>query len=83
MGWLYESKGCTLFPDGNYGSCCQEHDLAYSKRLVSRSEADLKLYECIRERGRPKTAIIVYIAVRVFGWIWWGRYYLLHKYNKS
>lgn len=73
MGWLYETKGCTLFPDGNYESCCEEHDRAYRLQTKPRIEADRKLRECVRKKGHPNVAALMYYGLRIVGvfrWYW-------------
>lgn len=71
MGWLYATRGCTLFPDGNYGGCCEAHDEAYRTQTGTRRAADEALAECIAAKGRPLVAFVVYYGVRAFGWMRW------------
>lgn len=73
MGWLYERKGCSFFPDGNYESCCDAHDAAYQEQRVSRLEADQRLYDCVEARAGRFVAGVMYAGVRLFGWIRWNR----------
>lgn len=68
----FRSDGCSLFPDGNYGACCVEHDKAYffGGSLKERREADKKLYECVKAttgRCNKLTARIMWFGVRIGG----------------
>lgn len=85
---------CTLWPDGNYGKCCERHDKAYFKggTQCDRLAADRSLRECVRMKGHPWIAQIMYIGVRLFGAPWfpspyrWGKgrdYKCSWKYDRS
>lgn len=52
--------------------CCDSHDQLYAKggTSIQRKQADLKLYECVKIKGYPVWASIIYIAVRVGGVPW-------------
>jgi len=59
---------CTASPEGNWGHCCEAHDFHYSKMsTVTRLQADIYLYECIKQRSII-VATIYFIGVRLFGW---------------
>ena len=65
---------CTMFPEGDWSDCCKQHDLDYAKGSgVSRKVADLKLKRCIRSGGKPKLAKVVYVGVRLFGWLFYRK----------
>ena len=81
----FATDGCTLFPDGDYGGCCVEHDKAYwyGGSRAERLQADLALKSCVEQRGRPLLAKLMFIGVRIgghtllptpwrwgFGWRW-------------
>ena len=66
------SDGCTLFPEGKQTSCCTAHDYGYMYG-VDRRKIDTQLLICVASCNRPWYAIIMFIAVRTFGWIWWIR----------
>lgn len=52
-------------------SCCEAHDRAYSQgSTVSRREADRQLYACLAP-SRPVFARLVYVGVRLFGWLFY------------
>jgi hypothetical protein len=53
--------------------CCMTHDLYYSGDLscYSRKTADQQMKRCIEAQGYPVTAAVMYVAVRVFGGIFW------------
>lgn len=53
-------------------SCCERHDEAYaSTSYMSRRDADLHLMICVARRGMPYRAMLLYIAVRMFGWLFY------------
>lgn len=59
---------CTFFPDGNWLSCCDAHDMNYSsKSKISRKQADEGLRSCVAKCGHPLIAKIMYAGVRLFG----------------
>jgi hypothetical protein len=61
----FKSDGCTLAPDGTWGSCCRIHDYARRDKLVSAATADKMLYSCMRERSNWFMACLYYFWVRV------------------
>ncbi len=63
---------CTLFPDGDWGGCCVEHDRAYWRGGTRRQrrEADIELMRCVAAKGHPWIAMIMYIGVRIGGTPW-------------
>jgi len=68
----YVSDRCSLFPDGDWGHCCVEHDKAYffGGTKQQRRAADNKLYECVKAKGGRKHQFIakmMWIGVRVGG----------------
>lgn len=54
--------------------CCKIHDWAYYNGGTSldRARADADLFACIVANGSPWFAILVWLAVRLFGSIHWG-----------
>lgn len=65
----YVSDGCSMFPDCNYRECCVEHDKTYffGGTKKERREADRKLYECVRGKGRGFIAKMMWVGVRIGG----------------
>lgn len=61
----FKSDGCTLSPDGSWGSCCRIHDYARSDDLVTNKEADKMLFDCMRERSNIFLALLYWFWVRV------------------
>ena len=69
---------CTKWPEGIYspetgkwetwGYCCREHDRDYTKK-IGRLAADNKLFKCVKDSGHPYMAAIMWLGVRVFGWL--------------
>ena len=73
---------CTLFPDKNYKGCCHDHDKAY-KLGTGKWRADVELYECVRDAGRPIIAGVMFAGVTVFGWPFYGYHALMRKIKNS
>lgn len=65
----YVSDRCSMFPDGDYGDCCVEHDKAYffggTKR--ERRAADNELYECVKGKGHNFIGKMMWVGVRIGG----------------
>jgi len=56
----------------NFGSICKEHDNDYIRKVITRKEADLKMYQSMVKLGYPLFGSIVYwIFLRPLGWIYW------------
>jgi hypothetical protein len=55
--------------------CCDEHDLAYDEggTAADRRRADLRLRECAAGHGCPRLAWLMWVAVRLCGWMFWER----------
>ena len=80
----FESDGCTLFLDGNWGHCCLEHDLRYwlGGDITEQKASDVKLKNCVEKAAGPVAGNLIYGAVRVghyspvkhrYKWSWgWG-----------
>src|SRR2546425_4981635 len=79
---LFTSDGCSGFmsffwevflgKDPPWACCCEEHDRAYWQGGPNslRLDADIKVLQCVRDKGHPHWAVIMFIAVRIGG-IWW------------
>ena len=72
----FTTDGCSGgFPEGPPGhpnlwcDCCVAHDLSYWKggTWEQREAADAKLSECVAEKGRAVTGIVMKLGVRVGG----------------
>jgi len=66
----FKSDGCSLFPDGDYYSCCYLHDVAYwpGGTAEEREHADKALRACVLEiTGDPALAETMFHGVRVGG----------------
>ena len=59
------SDGCTLAPDGSWGSCCVIHDTALRDKDVSASQADKMLFRCMKKRSNIVMATLYYTFVRI------------------
>jgi hypothetical protein len=68
----FRGDGCTLFPDGNYCSCCLEHDRDYYRggSEKERRASDRRLYRCVRGKKGWQNELIaplMFLGVRVLG----------------
>jgi len=78
-----KTNGCTLAPNEKFKTCCDLHDIDYSKETtVSRREADDKLFRCILRKGEWfivshiyyfLLASLYWCGVRVFGLFWYRK----------
>lgn len=61
-----------MWPDGNYGKCCVEHDRAYFEggTKACRLKADIDLFICVAQK-QPINAAVMFIGVRLFGAPFW------------
>ena len=68
---------CSYFPeyiwDKYIGKVCYEHDVRYEDRNKSRWVADRELFLDVHDKGLPVTALIMWLGVRTFGWIWYRK----------
>jgi hypothetical protein len=66
---------CTASPNFNRPTqtCCEQHDADYAGHYYSRAEADRRLLMCVASHGMPWRAVAMFVAVRLFGWLWYGR----------
>ena len=75
---------CTWFPDSLFGiyigTVCARHDRRYESTRINRKQADELLYREIKRKGLPKTAFVMWVAVRTLGWVpyhyWWFKVWL-------
>ena len=59
-------------PMGRYGKAALLHDYLYNTKSVSRREADRIFLETMFLMGVSRwKAYVMYVAVRVFGWLRW------------
>ena len=70
LSWYWRNN---LGGNPPWEGCCVEHDEAYHKGGSQRDrvKADLKLYECVRSKGHPIWAAVMWYAVRVGGHPYW------------
>jgi hypothetical protein len=68
----FVGNGCTLWPDGNYRSCCEAHDRDYYRggTGAERRASDKRLRDCVRGKGHKYLAPLVYLGVRIGGVSW-------------
>ena len=68
---VFQSDGCSKFPDYDYTDCCVEHDRAYFSggSWTKRWRADKKLYKCVAAKKGVEhkfIAPVMWAGVRVF-----------------
>lgn len=71
----FATDGCTRYHDGTkenptlWQDCCIQHDLKYWLGGTSneRKQADEELYECVKNKGEPGTARVMYLGTRAGG----------------
>jgi len=66
----FKSDGCSMFPDGNYYSCCYLHDVSYwpGGTAEAREHADKALRACVVGiTGNEALGAAMYTGVRVGG----------------
>ena len=78
--WLPWKGWCTLWPDGIWGDCCEEHDHLYSIIWYPRRVADMRLWHCVHASSFSNSlsplaskavrfiAWLMFHGVRIFGW---------------
>ncbi|MBI5505441.1 MAG: hypothetical protein HY899_11610 [Deltaproteobacteria bacterium] len=69
----FTTDGCSMSPDGTWGQCCIEHDLAYwcGGGAPARRLADRRLRQCIvATRGSTLLGWLAYATTRLGGSPW-------------
>jgi len=61
-----------MFPDGDYGDCCQAHDRDYYRggTKAERKASDKRLEQCVRAKGHKFLSKMIYLGVRIGGVPW-------------
>ena len=61
---------CTFFFEGTWTECCRIHDIAYETQ-VDKKQADIDLYNCVREADPEAltwiVAALMFAGVSLFG----------------
>ena len=63
---------CSFWPDRDLKACCVQHDIEYRLCRITRAQADRHLRECVKRKGHPVQAWVIWFGVRLFGWARWG-----------
>ncbi|QQS33931.1 MAG: hypothetical protein IPM50_04955 [Acidobacteriota bacterium] len=65
----YKFDGCSLFPDGDWGECCEAHDRDYfvGGTKAERKASDRRLRQCVRAKGHKYISVMMYFGVRIGG----------------
>ncbi|MBK7392767.1 MAG: hypothetical protein IPI64_05610 [Chloracidobacterium sp.] len=68
----FVGDGCSMFPDGDYGDCCQAHDRDYFRggTKAERKASDKRLEQCVRAKGHNFLSKMIYLGVRIGGVPW-------------
>jgi hypothetical protein len=68
----FTTDACTWWPDGDWGACCIEHDIAYwcGGTAAERDAADHELRACIARDHSALLAASTYLGVRGGGAAW-------------
>lgn len=68
----FKGDGCTMWPDGDYRSCCEAHDRDYYRggTGAERKASDRRLRDCVRAKGHKYLAPLMYLGVRIGGVSW-------------
>lgn len=78
--WLPWKGFCTMWPDGSWGECCENHDNDYKNPDVLRIISDSLLWYCIyassystklgffKRYGIRTMSYVMFYGVRLFGW---------------
>jgi len=70
----FRYDGCTLWPNGDWASCCAAHDATYwcGGSAEDRAGADTTFKNCVNKKN-PLLGSVMYYGVRIGGipWIPW------------
>ncbi len=69
----FTTDQCSVWPDGDWQSCCIEHDFAYwcGGSGKQRVQADNRLEHCVKAKGHPVMSKIMRLGVRLGGLSIW------------
>jgi len=67
---------CTCYLNGDWIDCCVWHDIQSADSWILRSaedrlKADIELWQCVKAKGHPIHATIMYAGVRTWYWLKW------------
>jgi hypothetical protein len=63
---MAKDNHCTFFFEGTWTECCHKHDIAYETHTVSKGQADIDLFNCVREAD-PTTLTWIVAALMLAG----------------
>lgn len=64
---------CTLFPEGNWWRCCKRHDRRYDNKRLTRWQADILLFRCVKRKSNVVLAALMWSGVRLGGWYYYNK----------
>jgi hypothetical protein len=59
---------CTLWLEGNWCKCCKRHDRRYTRKGLSKFQADKLLFRCVKRKAGWFMASLMFTGVTLFGW---------------
>ena len=72
--WIVVMLSDSLLHTGRYQTAAVIHDFIYKTHCFPRGQADWILYRAMALSGTPRwKRMIIYLNVRLFGWMAWGR----------
>lgn len=74
--WLNDNicergQHCSCWFDGTWGECCAKHDKRYASKRLTKYQADILLFRCVRKTSNTFMAILMFMGVTILGH---GRY---------
>jgi hypothetical protein len=70
--YAFTTDGCSSWPDGDWSTCCVEHDAMYwcGGSAEARAAADAELRRCVARHGHPVIGEVMHAGVRLGGHPW-------------
>lgn len=62
----YHTDGCTLWPDGNWVTCCDAHDWAWQNG-ADFLQSNFELGACVANHGHLLMGIVMFLGVSTIG----------------
>lgn len=55
------------------GCCCKGHDKRYANKRLTRLQADILLFKCVKRKANVILAATMFSFVRAFGWYFYNK----------
>jgi hypothetical protein len=59
---------CSLWFEGTWCKCCKLHDRRYANKRLTKLQADILLYRCVKRKSNRCMASLMFIGVSLGGW---------------